>query len=145
MNTASTNPGDAMDSTDPTNPVDANMADLPQADDPQPSGSGMQAGPVLDKKLRKRGAQGHADPPLAKMPTPTLRDMVTQVYDAKVAETKASRDPRLRRGIIRSICFHSSLLLIIVKPSYLKKKCIKNVIYRYLHQPRSLSLSLIHI
>ena len=29
---------------------------------------------------------------------PTLRDLITQAYDAKVAETKASRDPRLNRG-----------------------------------------------
>ena len=111
MDTASTNLGDAMDSTDPTNTVDANMADLPQVDNPQPSGSGMQAGPVQVKKLRKRGAQGHVDPLLAKMPTPTLRDMVTQVYDAKVAETKASRDPRLRKGITRTNFFIHILFL----------------------------------
>ena len=50
-----------------------------------------------------------------------------------------------RKGIIRSICFHSSLLLIIVKPSYLNFFfiCTKNFIYRYLHQPRSLSCYII--
>ena len=79
--------------------TDPDAVNLPVADDPQPSGSGLQSGSTRSKKALKRAAQGTvSDHLLPKLPNSSLRDLVTQVYDAKVAETKASRDPRLLKG-----------------------------------------------
>ena len=55
-------------------------------DDPQPSGSGTQTtSSVQVKKPKKRVAHGPDLDPAINAKMPTLRDLITQAYDAKLS------------------------------------------------------------
>ena len=103
-----------------------------EVDDPQPSGSGTQtgssSGPAHEKKIRKRAAAAfgpNPDPVNAKMPS--LRDLITQAYDAKVAETKASRDPRLQKGKLMKNLKGKEKVIEKILTTYPKNKFKKNL------------------
>ena len=89
--------------------------DLPEVDDQEmqtPSTSAGPSGRPTGPGLGKAGAKRPPGDPVTEARAakfPSLREQFTQAYEAKVAHTKLTRDPRLRKGTPHTL--HTNLYL----------------------------------